>query len=197
MLSNNIVHIKRHKESSNHKSRFVELKKQPQITDSNKTKEFNKNIRNSKIAELRIIMFIIQHNLPFMLIDPLISLMKSIAIDSPIVKGIKCGKTKATNTVNSVILEEGLEQISNILRRQPFSLIIDESTDVSTSKSLALVVRFFDHVYGKVKDKFLNLIEIEKSDARTIYSSIIKLFENLQIPLHIRIEISLHKACLR
>lgn len=36
-----------------------------------------------------------------------------------------------------------------------FSFIIDETTDLGTKKSLVVVVRYFDEVQNKVRDKFL------------------------------------------
>lgn len=44
-----------------------------------------------------------------------------------------------------------------------YSLIIDETTDVSTTKCLAIVARFYKDF--QVKDKFLGLIELEELTA--------------------------------
>ena len=125
--------------------------------------------------ELKVIMFILQYNLAFTLVCPL--------TDSNIIKDFNCGKTNATETVNRIILEEGLEKISSILKYQNFSLIIDETTDVSTSKCLALVVRYFDDQIGKVKDRFLSMIQLEKSDAKSIHEAITNFLAKLKIPI--------------
>ncbi|XP_055909043.1 uncharacterized protein LOC129943941 [Eupeodes corollae] len=94
----------------------------------------------------------------------------------------KASKKRATETINTILNEEGLEEIGKIIRNQPFSLIIDETTDVSTTKCLVLVVRYFDFVVCKVRDKFLSLISIENCDSLNIYKTIVTFFQNIQVP---------------
>lgn len=156
--------------------------KQPLIDNIQHTKNFKTKTNKIKTAELRIIMFLIQYNLAISLISPIIDLIKAVASDSEIAKSLKCGKTKATETINTILNEEGLEEIGKIIRNQPFSLIIDETTDVSTTKCLVLVVRYFDFVVCKVRDKFLSLISIENCDSLNIYKTIVTFFQNIQVP---------------
>lgn len=54
-------------------------------------------------------MFIVQHNLPFLLIEHLVNLIKAVASDSTIVKDLKIGKGKAQYTTIDIIMKEGLE----------------------------------------------------------------------------------------
>lgn len=69
-------------------------------------------------------------------------LLKSALPDSKIAKNIKCSRTKATATVKSMA-KEYHKQISAILNAVKFSIIIiDEVTDISVNKCLAILVRY-------------------------------------------------------
>lgn len=46
------------------------------------------------------------------------------------------------------------------MRDNKFSIIIDETTDISTCKSCAVVVKLFNKVSGKIETKFLDLLPV-------------------------------------
>lgn len=73
--------------------------------------------------------------------------------------------------------------MSEILRHNKFSLIIDETTDIGTKKCLALVVRYFDQIKGKVRDRFLSMLELRDCDATSLHKVISDLFVKYNIPL--------------
>ncbi|XP_053949416.1 uncharacterized protein LOC128857695 [Anastrepha ludens] len=110
-------------------------------------------------------------------------IIKSVAANPNVIKGVKCGRTNTKETVTNVLHKNFVEKISDCLRNNKFSLIIDEATDVSSAKCLALVVRYFDKENGKIRDHFLSLIELDKSDSKTIFESIKAFFERFKIPL--------------
>ncbi|KAJ8928480.1 hypothetical protein NQ314_018961 [Rhamnusium bicolor] len=87
--------------------------------------------------------------------DHLPKLIRHICPDSEVAKSLKCSRTKATSLTKYRLAKEQLEIISRKLKQTKFSLILDETTDISTEKSLALVVRFFDE--GVVKDRFFGV----------------------------------------
>lgn len=180
-LTNNKPHLIRHENSTRHKKNESALKKQPRL--EMKKSEFNSLLQQVKIAEIRILLFILQQNLPFVLISPLVELIKCVAVDSEIAKHLKIGKTKATETTKTILLEEANIDLRETLSKQKFSLIIDESTDVSTTKSLVLLARYFDFTFNKVRDRFLAMIELRNSDAESIFKCIQKCFIELKIPL--------------
>lgn len=176
----NKSHLKRHNESLRHKNLVKALRSQPKLDE--KKEELKARRCKLKIAELQILMFIIEHNLPFVLIDSLVLLIKSVASDSLLVKELQMGRTKATETTCGILLEESNSIISNILQTQKFSLIIDETTDISTTKCLALIVRFYDFKIKKVRDRFLALIALNTADSKAIFEAIVNLFDSLKIP---------------
>lgn len=103
-----------------------------------------------KNAEYTLVMFCIMHNLPFVLMDYLPSLLVECCSDSSIAKLLHCGRTKSTQIADYIGMEARKKIISQ-LQTTKFSLIVDETTDVSTKKCLVLVARYFDlHLAFKI-----------------------------------------------
>jgi len=73
-------------------------------------------------------------------------------------------------------------EICNILKTTKFSLIIDETTDIFVTKSLVVVVRYFDTTRLIIKDRFLTLLEAKFCTAEDLYNSITFFFEANGIP---------------
>uniref|UniRef100_A0A0K8V8S4 DUF4371 domain-containing protein n=1 Tax=Bactrocera latifrons TaxID=174628 RepID=A0A0K8V8S4_BACLA len=80
-------------------------------------------------------------------------LLKECCPDSRIAQQLHCGRAKATELVDQ-LGKRSCEEITEKLRTNKFSLIVDETTDVSTKKCLILIVRFFDKFSRSVDDKF-------------------------------------------
>nr|CAI5832933.1 unnamed protein product [Callosobruchus analis] len=55
---------------------------------------------------------------------------------------MSCDRTKCTSIINNVIGKTSFERLISKLKVSKFSLIVDESTDVSSKKHLAIVVRY-------------------------------------------------------
>lgn len=136
----------------------------------------------TKVAELKLLAFVAEHNLALSVLDHLPKLISSVCPDSQIGKNIKLGRRKGTKICTQIMKRENLYILSKQLQKCKFSLIIDECTDVSTSKSLVLVVRFYDAHVEIVSDYFLALIKIEHSSASGIFGAICNFFQENQIP---------------
>jgi len=67
------------------------------------------------------------------------------------------------------------------LRNCPYSLIIDESTDVGTVKYLCVCIRYFSMKTQKILVCFLGLIEIEKASAECLYMKLKEFLKNLDL----------------
>ncbi|KAL1497611.1 hypothetical protein ABEB36_008541 [Hypothenemus hampei] len=91
--------------------------------------------RQVKECQLKLTMLVIEHNLPM---DHLSKLMTSAAPDSEILKKIDCTRTKTTCLLKN--FQEGSEKtIAAALKDNYFSIIVDETTDVSETKCLAIL----------------------------------------------------------
>ncbi|CAH0551284.1 unnamed protein product [Brassicogethes aeneus] len=134
----------------------------------------------TKRAELKLCAFLVEHNLAIKLMDHLTPLLKNIFPDSEIAKNITGGRTKAKGVILNILREISHAEIIQDMKKYPFSLIIDETTDISTKKSLAVVVRYCKN--GVVHDKFLTLIEVQSCTASDLFAAIKKELDDNQVP---------------
>ena len=61
---------------------------------------------------------------------------------------------------------------TNICKESKFLIIIDESTDISVTQILAVVVRYFDSNKHDVVDALLDTIEVENGTAQHLYKQL-------------------------
>lgn len=105
-LVGSFTHIKRHEQTNKHKSNYRTCKQHPKMetfVKSDKTVLHEKKVYS---AELKLIMFLHEHNLPFLLMEHLPKLISSICPDSDIAKSINCGRTKTTVITNECLAIE-------------------------------------------------------------------------------------------
>lgn len=107
-------------------------------------------------------------------------LMQAVCLDSKIAKEIKCSSTKTHDIIDHIIGKESFDSLCEDLRQSKFSLIIDESTDLSTTKHLCLVSRYAK--MNRIKDCFLALIPLEEANAATLFEHIVNFFRSNDIP---------------
>ncbi|XP_036347132.1 uncharacterized protein LOC118756478, partial [Rhagoletis pomonella] len=180
-ICNNVSFLKQHATFRMHVQN-VEKKKHQLKIDSCMNQENTKFMKQVHHAELTLVMFLICHNLPFVLMDYLPELLVECCCDSKIAKSIKCGRTKATELAD-LLGNTAAKTILAQLKTTKFSLIVDESTDVYSKKSLVLVARYMDKLARKVKDRSLGLIELSDCNASSIYASIKFFFDKHEIPM--------------
>ena len=53
--------------------------------------------------------------------------------------------------------------------------MIDESTDISCEPHLIIYVKYY--LYGNIKIRFLKLLQLKSKDSKTIFETIINLFD--------------------
>ena len=151
----------------------------------NKMQPVSNNIttdKKVKEAEIKVAMFITEHNIAFRTSDHLVSLIKSLSPESNVINKMSCNRTKATAIVTNVIGCTGFESLILKICNQQFSILIDESTDKSSTKHLAIVVRLMDYDEYKVRDEFLSLVEVKNCTAQGIYELIVNFFLKYSVP---------------
>lgn len=174
--------VKKHAKAESHLSIANSRKN---IIPINKNPVFHKASQlqtKSKEAEIRLSMFIIEHNIAIQTSDHLISLFKSICPESDVVKNISCNRTKATAIVCNVIGKHGSANLIERMKTNIFSIMIDESTDKSNVKHLAIVTRIVDSLSYDVKDEFAALIKVPKVSAKDIFDAIVNFFNEMNVP---------------
>lgn len=129
---------------------------------------------------LALSLFVASHNLPFSALEHLNSLLKINIDDSKIVKNLNINRKKAQKITKYAIAPENTKFIKNITKDQYYSLIIDESTHITTEKNLAVIIRVFEN---EVKDRFLGLIPVEDSSAQGLFNGLKEFLDKNEIPL--------------
>ncbi|KAE9528598.1 hypothetical protein AGLY_012173 [Aphis glycines] len=66
---------------------------------------------------------------------------------------------------------------SDIIADQPYSILIDESTDISVLKFLGVTIMYFDRQIGKIMSTYLSLVEMQACDADAITDEVCKTIE--------------------
>jgi len=113
-------------------------------------------------AELKICGFIAEHNILFNSMDHLTQVLKDAFPNSKIAQGFHLGRTKSTNIVKNVIGQNHKIDLVNYIKKTNFSIIIYESTDVGTLKTLYICIRYFNSELNKTESKFWDLVKLFK-----------------------------------
>lgn len=99
------------------------------------------NLKSRK-AERMLALYITEHS-SVSCIDHKTDLVKLAFPDSKTTDDLKMHRTKCTEVIKNVLAPHFTEELIKDIGQQKYSLIIDESTDISTSKQLGIVIRYF------------------------------------------------------
>ncbi len=69
-------------------------------------------------------------------------------------------------------------ELSTTLRSVFFSVIMDETTDVTVEKQLAVMVEFYDVVKGKTVEELLDLVQREGGKAQILVDNLLNYLRN-------------------
>jgi len=111
--------------------------------------------------------------------------LENVFTDSTIAKDMTLNRTKCTSIVKNVIANvESAESLNN-LRRLPFSILVDESTDITDHKFMCALVRYMSPTTGRVRTELLELISLDATDcsAEKIYNAFKNCLVSKSIPL--------------
>ena len=97
-----------------------------------------------KSAEIRMSAFIAEHNITIQVVDDLVSVFKKSFKDSRIVRDVTLGRTKCTQIITNCLGERELQKLIDTLKSQKFSILVDESTDITDTKSLSVLAQLGD-----------------------------------------------------
>lgn len=130
---------------------------------------------STKIVELKIAAFIAEH-CSLLTVDHLINILPQLDPSSDALKNLKLHRAKCSmlkNVLGPSMLEDLIEEIGD----SPYSIIIDESTDLSTQKVLCIMVRFFSHKTRQVVTTFYRIIKVIECDAKSLHEAIVNQFK--------------------
>lgn len=171
--------VKKHEKTEKHIKNFKLISSSKSIVESFKKPNLLES--QTKEGELRIAAFIAEHNIAFRTADHLTELIKSVCPDSNIAKKISCDYTKCTSLINNALGKTDFEDILNKMKTNKFSILVDESTDRTAEKHLAVVVRTCTENHN-VEDELLCLLQVTDSTAVGLYTSLVNFFKEHDIP---------------
>ena len=180
MLTCSKTGIKRHASSKKHQSR------EKLTTTTRSLSHMVSRISNDDVAttmEVKICAFIAEHNLPLSISDSIVAFLCSMFPNDDPLKKVKLGKQKATNVIRQVLGFDYLQDMVTLLRSNVFSIIIDEATDKSTQKQLAIVAVLFNVEKFELEYWLVDMVETEDGSADGIYSKIKETFSGMNIPI--------------
>ena len=74
-------------------------------------------------------------------------------------------RTKGTALVKKVLGPHFKDELREDIKETPFSLLVDESTDVSCSKHLGVSTVYYSRMMKRIVSTFLGLVEVRTGDA--------------------------------
>uniref|UniRef100_H2ZRS9 DUF4371 domain-containing protein n=1 Tax=Latimeria chalumnae TaxID=7897 RepID=H2ZRS9_LATCH len=131
-----------------------------------------------KTAELKLAGFLAEHNIAMRAADHLTDVLKDIFKDSNIAQNLSFGRTKATAISKNIIGSCYFEELSEILKRKKFSVLIDESTDIGNVKTLAHFWKLAQIFSPQNRDAAQ-----EGATAERLYEEMIKSFSDAGVSL--------------
>ncbi|KAJ8967559.1 hypothetical protein NQ314_002876 [Rhamnusium bicolor] len=143
---------------------------------------------STKSAEIKIAGFLSEHNISMKALEHMTDMLKSSFPDSKIAQNIAMKRTKGTAVITNVIGETEKNELTKKISDCPFSLLSDESTDLSCTKSSVIIVRYFDEEKGCIVSQFWDLVQVLKpgkttvADVEHLYTTIIESLKKRNIP---------------
>lgn len=115
------------------------------------------------MSTILCVCFFAEHNLPFSTAEHMIDLMKVMFPDSQIAQSMFMKRSKCTELVK-VIGKCAFDYTLENLKNNPFSVIIDETTDISTQNPCAVLVKYFYSEASGIKTSVINLMDLYTGD---------------------------------
>lgn len=122
-------------------------------------------------AEGTLALFIAVH-CSILTCDHLGVLCKSKFNDCEAAKNIKLHRTKFTNIITNILSPHFETSLRTSISNQPYSILVDESTDISVTRYLGITIMYFNKELGQIISTYLALVEMEACNAEAITISI-------------------------
>ena len=132
-------------------------------------------------AVLKMAYFFAEHDIPLAVADHLTPLLPILFPDSRIASAVHAGRTKMTAAVHTVADSMHVQLVSQ-MRNGFFSIVPDESTDISVFEQVAVVARVVDTADGFVKSYSFDIKPITSASAANIFGNIEELLKGDKIP---------------
>jgi len=172
----------RHSQTVKHIDKVKSLNFEAIDNNNNNNKSHNSKVKS---AEIKLATFFAEHNIGFSIVNHLIPLIKDIFNDSEIAQDISLARTKCSHIIKNIIAKRETEKIVDNLKTRYFSILIDESTDISDHKVMCTLARYVSPLNNKITTQLLDLTLLDATDcsANKIFDSFKNLLEEKKIPI--------------
>ncbi|KAK3921139.1 LOW QUALITY PROTEIN: Zinc finger protein 862, partial [Frankliniella fusca] len=120
-----------------------------------------------RAMDLRLAVFIACHS-AIRSIDHLSEILAVIGKGSKL-EDVKLHRTKCSRLITSVISPAMLTELVEDVGEQGYSLIIDESTDISVVKFMAVMIKYHSVTSNEIVTDFLGFIEVYRATAEALF----------------------------
>ena len=132
----------------------------------------SKQVDNTeKITELKLAAHIACHS-SIATVDYLGEIIKNISG-----KDISLHRTKCSALIKKALSPAVHDELLTDLKDQPYSLIIDESTNTGMEKQLSVVVRYYSQLKKCIVTTFLGIIALESGTAEGIFNVVVQFLD--------------------
>lgn len=104
--------------------------------------------------------------------DHLVDMCKNVVNDSLVMPKVKMHRSKCSGIIKNVLGQHFEEELVRDIGNRKFSLLLDESNDISVNKLLGIAIVYYSNMYKKVIYTFLSLVLLEKCDALAIVNAL-------------------------
>ncbi|XP_075161205.1 uncharacterized protein LOC142234025 [Haematobia irritans] len=180
-IAGGLSHIERHAARDCHIQKIKIAKSTPKIDSI--LENVSKSCPSADLAkqlEVKLCLFLAEHNVPFTILDPINLIIKSGIPDSQVAKKFVINRHKAQKIITTVTGPENTKSITKFCSENYYSIVVDESTDCTVIKHLAIIVRIFN---TKCQDRFLSLESITDSTGKGIAEKLVEVLREHNIPL--------------
>lgn len=104
--------------------------------------------------------------------DHLVDMCKCHFSETDVGSKLKMHRTKCTEIINNVLSDHFVDDLVNDIGNGKFSLLLDESNDITINKLLGIAVIYYSKLHEKIISTFLSLVALGKCDADGIVKAV-------------------------
>lgn len=160
--------LQKHALGKKHKANLQTIKSSTNIESAFKNVKPDQNVA-VKEAEIRLESFFAEHNVAFVVADHLIQVIKKSFKDSDIAKNVTLNRTKCTNIIKNILSTVETDETISNLKICKFSILVDESTDITDTKFMCTLVRYVSPVNGHIRTALLELISLDARNCSAVH----------------------------
>ena len=124
---------------------------------------------NEKCADISIAVFVAMHS-SVRAVDHLTEVLKKHCPGTPLSK-LHLKRTKCSSIILNVLEPVFMSELISEIGDKPYSILVDESTDVSSDKYMAYCIRYFNDELNDIVVDFLGLQVVTDTTAPVLYEA--------------------------